>query len=586
MNVAKYDKKPFDAARIFLLLTTLAVFSCVSILPKTNSVSPLPFKADCRLNPDRFVWPEDHSPKLVWISIDSLNESGLRELVPRLKSPHPFGFKKILEHANKQSRLKIHDPTITAPSHISTITCSSAERHGTFANSQWSGNRMVSGFTRLYGTETFATSIKNAGFKVVTAGYPTLDNAEPTRSVSEGFAYGVSLSRSAIVKIGTSAKISHTWSLENEKPLEVRIKPVRPLQNKDIECKPMPCTVSASGVDDIFDITFKLQTGSLRGYIQILNENEFYFSQLKMNKTFPESVNRLHEQCGLIFSPGKNPALASYGVRATLSGMKHNLRYFNLNWAHYLPLTRADALFMYLEDLDALRHQLADHLPHDIEALDHLAQVDTLVGDFLQSLPKETNVVILGDHGMSTVKRELNIRQILPASTLEQVQIVTSGGSLFLYGRDSQSTNMSNTPSRAELIWLANARHTLLNFKDPTSNQNVFTQVLIKGSAGMQKAGLAHREAPFLIAFAHPDFAIKDSLTTQLTLSDTSRANGPSPIPPGQHGHTSQHALMSSFVTGWGPQLNTVRFDSLKSNLEVVPVVGNALKLPIPKHCR
>lgn len=584
--MTKTSTKSPDLTRVLLLLTTLAVLSCVSTFPPTNPDSSAPIITNCGLSPERFVWPADHSPKLVWLSIDSLNESGLREFVPRLRNPHPFGFKKILEHVNKQSHLKIHDPTITASSHISTITCSSAERHGTFANSQWSGIGMASGFTRLYGTETFATSIKNAGLKVVTAGYPTLDNAESTRSVSEGFAYGLSLSRSSVVKKGTNTEVNHKWPLGNEIPLEVQFKPAKALHKKDIICKPMPCSVSMSGVDNIFNVTFKRQTGSLRAYIQVLNENEFYFSQLKKNQIFPESVNRLHEQCELIFSPGKNPALASYGVSATLGGMKHNLRYFDHNWAHYLPMTRADALFMYLEDLDALRHQLADQLPHEAAALDHLAQVDTLIGDFLQSLPEATNVLILGDHGMSTVKRELNIRQILPASALKHLQIVTSGGSLFLYGRDSQASNMSSTPSRSELVWLTDARRTLLNFKDPTSNKNVFTQVLIKGSADMRKAGLAHPEAPFLVAFTHPDFAIKDSLTPQLTLSDASRTDGPIPTPPGQHGHSSQHALMSSLVTGWGPQLSSVRFDKLKSNLEIVPAVGNALKLPIPKHCQ
>jgi hypothetical protein len=583
--VTRELKKTPDLTRVFLFTATLVVFSCVSVLPETQPDSQGLFPAECQLNSNRFAWPEDHSPKLVWLSIDSLNKNGLESALRVIENPHPFGFKKILENANKKNHLKIQEPTITASSHISTITCSPAARHGTFANSQWSGSAMISGFVRPYGTETFATAIKNSGRKVVTAGYPTLDNQEPTRTVDEGFTYGTSLGRSGILKTRSQSELKHSWSLEEGLTLEVHFDKAAPFRRSSFTCNPEPCRITESGVDGIFDVTFSRPREHLRAYIQLLNESEVYFSQLKKSSVFPAAVSQLHRQCGLIFSPGKNPALTQYGSKATIGGMKHNLRYFSLNWAHYLPSTRADALFMYLEDLDALRHQFADKISFERDAVEHLSEVDKLVGEFLQSLPKDTNVVVLGDHGMSAVKTELNIRQIIPRNASEKAEIVSSGGSLFIYGRDSQSKNLNQKPSASELGWLRETRKKLLNFRVPGLNKKVFEQVFIKGSTEMQEAGLAHAEAPYLIAFSNPDFSIRDSLSSELILADTRWAEGQRPTPPGQHGHSSSDARMHTFVAMWGPELNTVRLNSVRSNLELVPAVGKALQWPVPAHC-
>ena len=89
---------------------------------------------------------------------------------------------------------------------------------------------MISGFVRPYGTETFATAIKNSGRKVVTAGYPTLDNQEPTRTVDEGFTYGTSLGRSGILKTRSQSELKHSWSLEEGLTLEVHFDKAAPFR--------------------------------------------------------------------------------------------------------------------------------------------------------------------------------------------------------------------------------------------------------------------------------------------------------------------------------------------------------------------
>lgn len=568
---------------VTLLITSAA---CLSGHNASSRLAESTNHKGCSLNKERFIWPKDHAPKLIWVSLDSLNGAGLKQAVGLLKTPHPFGLKKILDSRNQNSHLRIHEPTITAPSHISTMTCSSAGKHGTFANTQWDGQAMVSGFVRPNGTETFATALFNSGRKVVTAGYPTLDNLEPTRTVSEGFAYGHSTGKSTVLGLKAGTPLSHVWTQsDSNTTFELNLPNGELRQRNDIRCLPDPCRIENSGVENIFDVTFMHAQGNYRAYIQKLNESHVYISQLRSNHSFPPSVKTSQERCGLIFSPGKNSRLSEFGMTALIGGMEHNLIYFDRNWAHYLPSTRADALFLYLEDLDALRHQLADQIGQSPEAIAHVAKVDHLLGELVQSLPRESNIVFVGDHGMSEVQIELNVRRILPSAALDNSQILTSGGSLFLYERDSLESGHGSHPNKKQDRWLREAKKQLTGFKFAPGNESVFARVYIKNTPEMIAAGLNHKNAPLLIAFANPKFALKDSLSAELVIADATGNQGPKPLPAGQHGHTSDHELMKAFVAGWGPQLDTVDFNAIKTNLDLVPAVAQALRWPIPKHC-
>lgn len=584
MSRAAYSRFQLHTFSILTLLMTS--ISCVSGHSASSRIDGKENHASCSLNKKRFAWPKDHPPKLIWVSLDSLNETGLKQAVGLLKSPHPFGLKKIFSSRNQNPRLKIHDPTITATSHISTMTCSPAGRHGTFANSQWEGDAIVSGFVRPYQTETFATAILNSGRKVVTAGYPTLDNLESTRTVSEGFAYGESTGKSTVTKLQPGTPLTYAWTQSGlNTAFELTFPQGELRQKNDISCLPHPCKVEDSGVKNIFDVTFIDTQKNYRAYIQKLNESQIYISQLRSNNSFPAAVRETQERCGLIFSPGKNSRLSEFGMTTLMGGMEHNLIYFDRNWAHYLPSTRGDALFLYLEDLDALRHQLGDQIEQSPEAVAHVAKVDQLIGELVQSLPPESNILFVGDHGMSRIQFEINVRRVLPPTALSHSQILTSGGSLFLYGRNGGKTAPETDPSKEQLIWLRKAKSKLTRFKLSQIDEKVFAKVYIKNSPEMIAAGLNHKNAPLLIAFANPKFALQDSLSADLILADVKGMQGQRPRPAGQHGHTSDHGLMKAFVAGWGPALDKIQFNSVQSNIDLVPAVGQALGWPIPKHC-
>jgi predicted AlkP superfamily pyrophosphatase or phosphodiesterase len=151
--------------KVLLISLTLALSAlhqaCVS---SNESSQKLKFPStQCQLPKKRFNWSEKNPPKFIWLSIDSLNLSGLKEITSSLKQPHPKGFNWLMKAQNSNQSLTIREPTITASSHISTISCSTPEKHGIFANSQWNGKKMVSGFASPIRIETFATTLQKSG---------------------------------------------------------------------------------------------------------------------------------------------------------------------------------------------------------------------------------------------------------------------------------------------------------------------------------------------------------------------------------------------------------------------------------------
>jgi predicted AlkP superfamily pyrophosphatase or phosphodiesterase len=580
----------FFCAAVTLLGACLSLASSCVSAEKGNETAPNFMKpTNCKLSTKKLDWSGKKTPKLVFISIDSLNAAGLNEYVPKLSTAHPDGFKRILANSNNNHALIVHNPTITSSSHTSTITCSSAEKHGVFANAQWNGEKTVSGFNIPIQTETFPTAISKAGLKVVTAGYPTLDNSEQGRQVSEGFAYGDTHSQPTVVKLSRQAATTHAWLDSNGKEISKILIELGGNNKLQLKCLDANCRVLNPLNDGLSPVEILTGKRKSTAYILPLDENssQVYISQLASNNSFPESVAATLDDCGIVFSPGKDVSLARFGANAVVAGMEHRLNFFRDAWTRYLPSTNADAIFLYLEDMDALRHQFAGDDKANPLVLKHLEKLDQLLGEFLASLPKETNVVIMGDHGMSTVQLELNIRKILPKEALENGQIVVSGGTLLLYGKNTQAgKSISTVPNSTDLKWLTATKNALERFRLDGKKKPVFEQVLLKDSKEMKDAGLNHGSAPFLIAFANDLYALQNSMEDKLILADLENSKLPPPRPRGQHGHYNQNSSMKSFLSLWGPEMNAVDANNIKQNIDVVPAVAKALGWPTPQQCR
>jgi hypothetical protein len=523
------------------------------------------------------------------MSVDSLNNEVLHKYIPLLRKPHRFGLKRILTHSNANPNLRIKGPTITASSHSSTITCAPPQQHGIFANSQWNGKKFVNGFDESTQIETFATTLANHGLKVVTAGYPTLDHSEPGRQVTEGFSYGLVIGQSSVLDLTTQQAVEHSWKNDRGETLATVILNKEHDKQIQLKCMTKGCSVVPQNGNKLNEIRITRPDLNAVGYVLRINENsqKYYVSPLGTNRAFPASTKATLDSCGIVFSPGKDNSLAKFGISPFISGLNHRLEFFQSSWKYYIPHTHADAVFLYLEDLDALRHQYAGDKSAEDKIIEHMERVDQLLGDFIQSLPSQTNIVVMGDHGMSTVRQELNIRKILPKNALTHGLIMTSGGTLFLYGKESQkSEKIISTPSDQDLKWLTETQFALLNFRMNSTGKKIFRKVFIKDSDEMRKEGLNHPKAPYLIAFAEENIAIKDSVEDKLILSDLSNIQLPPPSPRGQHGHNSDNDSMRTFLTMWGPDLDRAPAQQIIFNTEIVPLVARTLNWPIPSQCK
>jgi predicted AlkP superfamily pyrophosphatase or phosphodiesterase len=566
-----------------MLLFSLGTHSCVSGSEsmstennRTNAVQ------NCNLSKKVLSWNRNKPPKLIFMSLDGLNYEFLSEYVPLLSAPHPYGLKRILNHGNLNKQLIVQDPTITSSSHTSTITCSRPETHGIFANTQLHGDRKVSGFAHETKTETFASALNAAGYKVVSAGYPSLDNSEPGRTIAEGFAYGSTEGKAGQYLLTGVTEAIHSWKNKKDEVIGRISLKLGHSNRPEISCLEKGCRVTSINNDTLFDIKIVKDGIHATAYVIPIDADgrSFYVSALGRNNAFPKANQDNLNNCGLIFSAGKDISLEGHGPQPVIAGLEHRFNFFRQAWTQYLPQTDADILFLYLEDFDALRHQFSGNKSAELSVVKHIEKVDALLGSFLESLPPETNVVIMGDHGMSIVKFELNIRKIIPKAILDQTRIVTSGGTLLVYQKDASDGGLNGA------AWISDLKNILSAFRINRSAKPVFEKIFSADDNSMKDAGLFHPDGPVFLAFANEDFALQDSLVDELILADTTDIKRPVPRPRGQHGHNNLNPKMRTMIGLWGPAFNGLKASQIKQNTDVVPEIAKALRLPVPVQCR
>jgi alkaline phosphatase D len=77
-----------------------------------------------------------------------------------------------------------------------------------------------------------------------------------------------------------------------------------------------------------------------------------------------------------------------------------------LEWLRMPAAERPGLVVVYFSDVDSAGHRYG---PDSKEAKDAIARVDGAVGELVKQLPQPINVVVLSDHGMSTVQANLDL---------------------------------------------------------------------------------------------------------------------------------------------------------------------------------
>ncbi|MCX6123152.1 MAG: alkaline phosphatase family protein, partial [Proteobacteria bacterium] len=256
-----------------------------------------------------------------------------------------------------------------------------------------------------------------------------------------------------------------------------------------------------------------------------------------------------------------------------------------------------DALFLYFEDIDVILHAWIGLSQYDSQLTDFLQEFDQEIGQLIASLSEDTNLVVMGDHGMSAVQYELNVRKLLPAGAAQSFQIRSSGGSLLLYPAGPLNTEV---PAGLNLAGVAQSlREVTVEFDH---HRKVFRRVILRDSDEARSLGLSGPSSPWIMAFADEGIALTDKLDQELLVSRREtflipqdlQAKYPDPMnsgrlvqptPLGAHGHDSELSSMRTSLILLGPNLGGIDGSSLVSTVDVVPAVAEALGWVRPAAC-
>jgi hypothetical protein len=561
------------------------------------------------------------SPKLFWLSLDNLRRADVENFLTTTPKSHPKGFRFLLSPAFQSSRLRITEPTITASSHISTLTCVPPEGHGVVANTLWDGEKAVSGFAFPHKAQTFVGALRDKGLKVTVIGYPGFDGSTPQRQADAAIAYD------------SSPFPSQKILLQSQQTIQVQI-PSRIVQGTfhsfefqwtpsgilqfSGSTSPQNATLStpfAEGWQNlVIDTQGRKEMATLKVMPGAKDAGSFflYVAPTSLNIAHPASFQAALEKAGIFFSAGKDFSVTQpLGRSAFFATMRHRLNFFKDAALFALSQSNADAFFYYLEDLDVLGHQFEGDETARVQRNAHLALVDQALGEVFSKLPADTSIVVMGDHGMSAIQADLNASALLPFPLNEKFIVKSSGGALFLYGKEKESVFLSPPEKEA---WYQEVQSHLKSLTHPLDSQKpLFAKVTSirriepgQWSGSPKFSTPADTPLPWIIALAAPGISFRESvekgtvlaLRNGIVLPSDAADHGwtpisgalPQPLPLGNHGHIASASEMHTELLIAGPISKTIKLTSSSKdfplNTSVVPWVADALNWPRPKGCQ
>ncbi len=540
--------------------------------------------------------------KLVWLSLDGLQPDALEPWVSKLKTPHPKGLNWLLKSARSREQFKVINPTITAPSHISTITCAGAGVHGIMDNSTWTGQGTTSGFNKPYAPENWIYRLRRQGFKVGSALYPSIDGASDQRSADVGIFYDNPGSQPQILTVAKGstigASIPDRLQAGKNHPIEITAS-----SEGAISVKTPWGNISQLDLARPADIIFSSKVGDFERKVGIsfmvltsAPEITVEVSPMEIMPVMGDDFRADVDRENLVFSALRDYRFQS-NITAYLAALEHRRKAVMKADRLMLSRTDLDAVFLYFEDLDALLHAYyRDDLVEEHVAR-YIADFDQDLGSLLSTISASTDLVVLGDHGMSAISYVLNARKILTESVASKGTVMAGGGALYLY--PPQGDVSQEPPSGLNLVAVA---ENLRSLELDLTGKKLFGKVILRGTPEAEEEGLVGNQVPWIMAFANEGVGFKNSVEDKVLLArakwapipETIRAKYPdpvnngilvTPIPAGQHGHWNELPQMRTKLVLEGPRVSNIPPNAVEKSLQIVPAVADALGFPRPASC-
>lgn len=540
--------------------------------------------------------------KLVWMSLDGFQANALRSWVDKIKKPHPKGLHWLLTKARGKSDLRVVNPTITAPSHISTITCTPAGVHGILDNSPWTGAGTVSGFGKLYEPENWVARLRRHGLRVGVAFYPSIDGNGEGRSGDIGIAYDTAGSSTQMISISKNASVDVIVPARSTDSKSFTLRLTSDANGNVTGTSPwgsIPELKVATPQDFIFKSPIKgveRTVGVSLMLVSVKEKSLVGVSPVQVMPVFGSDFAQWIDKEQIFFSSLKDYKMQTY-VPSYLAAMKHRQDdIFKVNRT-LLSRDDLDAMFIYFPDLDSLLHGFYKDAANEKIVVDYLAGFDKELGRLIESIPSSADFLVVGDHGMSAIAYSLNARKILGEDVASKGYVTTSGGSMYFY----PPPGSLDAPPPAD-VNLEQIAERLQKMEFEVTKGKIFAKVLVRGSKEAIKEGLGGQQMPWIMAFANDGIGFKNSVEDRLLLAKASWATIPDrlqskypeavnngiadrPVPAGQHGHYNGLAQMRTRLVMEGPRFSKIPLTKLERTLQLVPAVADAEGWPRPKGC-
>ena len=541
--------------------------------------------------------------KLVWMSLDGFQPVALDAWVSKIPSPHPKGLKWLLKKARGKNDLKVINPTITAPSHISTLTCTPAGVHGIMDNSTWTGTETVSGFGKAYEPENWISRLRREGLRVGVALYPSIDGSGPGRSADVGISYDTAGSSTQMINVSNNGSVdviipsrstpgkSHTIRLTADS---------KGVVTGSTPWGPVPALEVAKPYDVVFKTQIKSTERTVGVSIMLVlagDKNLVAVSPVQVMPTFSEDLAAWIDGQRLIFSSLKDYKMQS-NVPAYLAAMSH--RHADITEVDLALLARTDldAVFLYFPDLDSLLHGFYKDAANEKHVVEYLSSFDREIAKIVEAIPHSADFLVVGDHGMSAIGYSLNARKILTEDVAAKGLITASGGAMYFYPPAGEIK--AAPPSDLDLNQIAQR---LRNMEFEVTKKKIFAKVLVRGSKEAAKEGLGGDQVPWIMGFANDGIGFKNSVEDRLLLARAPWATIPEelkpkyadvvnhgvierPVPAGQHGHYNGLPQMRTRLILEGPRLSKIKLSNIDKTLQLVPAIADAEGWPRPDGCK
>lgn len=420
-----------------------------------------------------------------FISIDGLQPELLRSLDRAGKLDKAKGLGALHREALVVDAALPLVTTITAPSHISTATCTPPSRHGIIANSYLKDGKKVSGYSSPFATEPLWRAAMRQGKKVLALAYVGTDGPTPERTTDWSLNYPddtlIGPHQTLDLDVATLPNATG-WTLkplmtgEGARETTITLK-LNPKTNEQASVNVLIVPNRVTGTPDVWLDADKDLTNGVHGTLRsgtVADIADIFVIETHADSTLKGAkrrafARRLPADAGKLSIYVSKP---SYN-HAQPASFRQRLDELNLVWPDYGVRSPKITLAEYLETqamidrfltdvgvkmvgelnpdvvlyynplIDSVGHKLQSKLPlpFNPNGTDEITKtfveafriVDANVDRLLAASRQRDVVALMGDHGMDAIHKTVNVARLLPADHIGKVEVLTSGSLTLLY---------------------------------------------------------------------------------------------------------------------------------------------------------